>query len=149
MMESSITRRKGWSRRFAGVRYLCCYTNETRSTRTSQDSARDTGPGEGFIFASKAQRNGVKILPRRGRYVESCTGRQNFNVLSLRLFRTCFFFRIPLSHWKNVTEYLVVRIFRKSRKVIRSTNYFVIRDTRYPFVAKQILVVARTKERGT
>jgi hypothetical protein len=26
--------------------------------------------------------NGVKILPRRGRYVESCTGRQNFNVLS-------------------------------------------------------------------
>jgi hypothetical protein len=26
--------------------------------------------------------NGVKILPRRGRYVESCTVQQNFNVLS-------------------------------------------------------------------
>ncbi len=25
--------------------------------------------------------NGVKILPRRGRYVESSTGMQNFNVL--------------------------------------------------------------------
>ncbi len=32
---------------------------------------------EGFWFG-----NGVKKLPRRGRYVESCTGRQNFNVLS-------------------------------------------------------------------
>jgi hypothetical protein len=34
------------------------------------------------VYPPQHTGNGVKILPRRGRYVESCTLRQNFNVLS-------------------------------------------------------------------
>ncbi len=38
-----------------------------------------------LLNAARGSGNGVKILPRRRRYVESCTGMQNFNVLPWKL----------------------------------------------------------------